>query len=294
MIPRLAPGGQDRRHAARRRRRRHPDPAARRTAGTRHQPFCRDCCQYCCPDGGQHLTRMDRCGISAQRTDHNGRSWTMCPLLRIRRLGVRVPPSTPVTCSKQQLTGPAPGISKGRRVKRDRPHRTRYSSCTYSAATATSGRGPSRNRSGSAHQRCGRNECTGCLRARCARGAAAPRRWADSAGKALTWQQPPHGEAGTVQQACTAPPPDSRLPAHFANANATTAGTTPHRFRPRSSIDARLVQRPFTSVALMPGLNCPASNDAPRTTRCLAQEGYRPLWWALRGRPYGRGGVRRV
>jgi hypothetical protein len=25
----------------------------------------------------------------------NGRSWTMCPLLRIRRLGVRVPPSAP-------------------------------------------------------------------------------------------------------------------------------------------------------------------------------------------------------
>jgi hypothetical protein len=144
--------------------------------------------------------------------------------LRIKRLGVRVPPSAPVTCSKQQLTGPLPEYLRVGRVKRGRPHRTRYSPCTYSAATATSGRGPSRNRSRSAHERCGRNECTGCLRARCARGAAAaaPRSWADSAGKALTWQ-PPHGEAGTVRQACTAPPPDSRLPAHLANANATTA-----------------------------------------------------------------------
>src|ERR1700753_3733144 len=33
--------------------------------------------------------------MSAQRTDRTGRFWTMCPLLRIRRLGVRVPPSAP-------------------------------------------------------------------------------------------------------------------------------------------------------------------------------------------------------
>ena len=38
---------------------------------------------------------MDNSGISAQPTDRNGRSWTACPLLRIRRLGVRVPPSAP-------------------------------------------------------------------------------------------------------------------------------------------------------------------------------------------------------
>jgi hypothetical protein len=46
-----------------------------------------DCCQFCCHDGGQHLPRMDSPGMSAQRTDRGGRSWTMCPLLWIRGLG---------------------------------------------------------------------------------------------------------------------------------------------------------------------------------------------------------------
>ena len=31
-----------------------------------------------------HLSQADSCGMSAQRTDRNGRSWTTCPLLRIR------------------------------------------------------------------------------------------------------------------------------------------------------------------------------------------------------------------
>jgi hypothetical protein len=38
---------------------------------------------------------VDKSGISAQPTTTDGRSWTTCPLLRIRRLGVRVPPSAP-------------------------------------------------------------------------------------------------------------------------------------------------------------------------------------------------------
>jgi hypothetical protein len=34
--------------------------------------------------------------MSAQHTDRTGRSWTKCPLLRIRRLGVRIPSSAPL------------------------------------------------------------------------------------------------------------------------------------------------------------------------------------------------------
>ena len=45
-----------------------------------------DCCQYCCQAAGQRLSRTDNSGMSAQHTDRNGRSWTMCLLLRIRRL----------------------------------------------------------------------------------------------------------------------------------------------------------------------------------------------------------------
>ena len=109
--------------------------------------------------------------------------------------------------------GPAPGISRAGPIKRGRPHRTRCSRCTDNAAT--SGRGPSRNRSQGVNGRGGRNVCMARLRARCVRGAApaaAARGWADSVGRALTWQ-PPRGEAGAVQEACTATPPDSRLPA---------------------------------------------------------------------------------
>ena len=54
------------------------------TPGNRIVGISRNCCQYCCPNCGQRLTRVDDCGISAQRMDRDGRSWTMCPLLRIR------------------------------------------------------------------------------------------------------------------------------------------------------------------------------------------------------------------
>jgi hypothetical protein len=56
-----------------------------------HQPCSQDCSQAT----GRRPTRMDNSGISAQPTTGKGRSWTTCPRLRIRRLRVRVPPSTP-------------------------------------------------------------------------------------------------------------------------------------------------------------------------------------------------------
>lgn len=40
-----------------------------------------------------------------QHADHVGRSWTMCPLLRIRRLGVRVPPSAPSSARSHHVDG---------------------------------------------------------------------------------------------------------------------------------------------------------------------------------------------
>ena len=43
-------------------------------------PFRRDCSQ----DAEQHPTHVDNSGISAQPTTIDGRSWTTCPLLRIR------------------------------------------------------------------------------------------------------------------------------------------------------------------------------------------------------------------
>jgi hypothetical protein len=52
-----------------------------------HSISCRsghDCCQKCCHDDGQRQPHMGTCRISAQRTGHNGRAWTMCLLLRIR------------------------------------------------------------------------------------------------------------------------------------------------------------------------------------------------------------------
>jgi hypothetical protein len=42
----------------------------------------RDCCQYCCQAVRQRLC-VDGSGMSAQGTASDGRSWTMCPLLRI-------------------------------------------------------------------------------------------------------------------------------------------------------------------------------------------------------------------
>ena len=54
-----------------------------------------DCCQICCQDHSQLRTRADRAGISPQHPDTAKQVWTICPCLRIRRLGVRVSPSAP-------------------------------------------------------------------------------------------------------------------------------------------------------------------------------------------------------
>ena len=51
------------------------------------------CCQYCCQAAGLGLSRADNPGTSVQHMTGYGRSWTMCPLLWIRRLGVRGSPS---------------------------------------------------------------------------------------------------------------------------------------------------------------------------------------------------------
>ena len=56
---------------------------------------CSNCCQHCCQGRSQLSARDDKPGTSAQSADTTGRSWTTCPELRIRRLGVRVPPSAP-------------------------------------------------------------------------------------------------------------------------------------------------------------------------------------------------------
>ena len=70
-------------------------------------PRRRDCSQDCSQAAEQHPTHVDNSGISAQPTTGDGRSWTMCPLLRIRRLGVRVPPSAP---SSQARCPPGSGL----------------------------------------------------------------------------------------------------------------------------------------------------------------------------------------
>lgn len=59
-----------------------------------------DCCQICCQATGQCLSGADRYGMSAQRISRDGRSWSMCPLLRIRRVmwwRVHRDPGSPVT-----------------------------------------------------------------------------------------------------------------------------------------------------------------------------------------------------
>jgi hypothetical protein len=56
-----------------------------RTYGRGSVPCGCDCCQYCCQAAGQRLSWVDSCGMSAQRTDGNRRSWTTCLSLRSRR-----------------------------------------------------------------------------------------------------------------------------------------------------------------------------------------------------------------
>jgi hypothetical protein len=58
-----------------------------------------------CQDHGQLLARDDGPGTSAQHAASSGQVWTVRPCLRIRRLGVRVPPSAP---PNDQVTGLTP------------------------------------------------------------------------------------------------------------------------------------------------------------------------------------------
>jgi hypothetical protein len=61
------------------------DPLRLKNGRSGSAPSRHDCCQYCCHAAGQRRTCADHSGMSAQRTDHDGPSWTMRPLLRIRR-----------------------------------------------------------------------------------------------------------------------------------------------------------------------------------------------------------------
>jgi hypothetical protein len=95
--------------------------------------------------------------------------------------------STPGHCVREQAPAGAA-----------RPNPSRYSHCTYSAAT--NGRDVSRNSSRGANGRCGRNMCRAWFRGRCARGPVRPRaephadsvaRKGESAARAaLTWRPP--------------------------------------------------------------------------------------------------------
>ena len=44
---------------------------------------------------GQRWNARSPCNVPAARMDNDGQNWTNLILLRIRRLGVRVPPSAP-------------------------------------------------------------------------------------------------------------------------------------------------------------------------------------------------------
>jgi hypothetical protein len=46
-----------------------------------------DCCQNCCHGYGRLPTRDDRPGTSPQQEASTVQFWTVCPCLRIRRLG---------------------------------------------------------------------------------------------------------------------------------------------------------------------------------------------------------------
>jgi hypothetical protein len=72
--------------------------AAGKADGRGSAPFRRDCSQDCSQAAKQHPTHVDNSGIPAQATTGDGRSWTTCPLLRIRRAHTckaGLPPRTP-------------------------------------------------------------------------------------------------------------------------------------------------------------------------------------------------------
>src|SRR5581483_4652635 len=79
-------------------------PLTATVTATGSAAFRHDCSQA----AGRRPTHMDNSGISTQPTTDDGQSWTMCPFLRIRRLGVRVPPSAPPKSQVRAITLSAP------------------------------------------------------------------------------------------------------------------------------------------------------------------------------------------
>ena len=84
----------------------------------------RDCCQHCCQAAGQRPSRADSCGMSAHRTVHDGRSWTMCPLLRIRRSSARQADGASVLAGLRSGDGPLSIRVRPSSLKHDCDRRT--------------------------------------------------------------------------------------------------------------------------------------------------------------------------
>ena len=68
--------------------------------------------QQCCQAARQRRTRADRSGTSAQRRDHNGRSWMMCSLLWSKGSSPCTQLRAPVPRSRA-ISVPLPGVSSG-------------------------------------------------------------------------------------------------------------------------------------------------------------------------------------
>jgi hypothetical protein len=68
--------------------------------------------QQCCQAARQRRTRADRSGTSAQRRDHNGRSWMMCSLLWSKGSSPCTQLRAPVPRSRA-ISVPLAGVSSG-------------------------------------------------------------------------------------------------------------------------------------------------------------------------------------
>jgi hypothetical protein len=68
--------------------------------------------QQCCQAARQRRTRADRSGTSAQRRDHNGRSWMMCSLLWSKGSSPCTQLRAPVPRSRA-ISMPLAGVSSG-------------------------------------------------------------------------------------------------------------------------------------------------------------------------------------
>jgi hypothetical protein len=92
-------------------------------------PFRHDCSQA----AARGPTHMDNSGISTQPTTGDGRSWTMCPLLRICECVVTAVPGGLPPGSVQKVGGSSPSEHATETPGHDDPH-------TVSAPSASSGR----------------------------------------------------------------------------------------------------------------------------------------------------------